>query len=199
MCVVVDALAGTTLATFGKHPELSYVSRMTDSEEFDQDQKIDAFFCQISTNDCKDENIENFGEITPDDVTAMDAFDLSTAAGAVEFIIAYVHETRGCPVYFFSGSYFGDVGNGVRSNESPSGSNYAKLVDTVIQITEKWDQIDGYRVGVLDLYNNAEFNSLISDSDYEYMMQDAIHPRKAGYLVWWLPEFQQFLYTEFNK
>lgn len=194
---VVEAVAGTTLQTLASEPERSYVSRMKNSSKFDTTAKIDAFFCQVSTNDCSAERISALGAITADDVTDIDAFDLSTAAGSVEYVIAYVHETWGCPVYFYSGAKFGDPGSGVRSHEDPTGSNYGQLVEVVNAAVEKWNKVDGYHVGIVDLYNDDEFNASVSDEDYEYLMKDAVHPRKAGYLVWWLPEFQEFLYNEF--
>ena len=56
--------------------------------------------------------------------------------------------------------------------------------------------MDGYTVKVLDLFHNEEFNSLVTDSDYAYLMGDAIHPRQAGYRVWWVPYFEEFLYEQ---
>ena len=203
---VVEAVPGTTLQTLESGPERSYVSRMKASTDFDKSADIDAFFCQVSTNDCTPERFGALGKITPDNVTDMNEFDLSTAAGAVEYIIAYVHETWGCPVYFYSGSWFGDPGSGIRSQEDPTGgehikqiptgSNYIKLIEIVYAAIEKWNKVEGCHVGIVDLFNDDAFNEMVSDAEYEYLMQDSVHPRKAGYLVWWLPEFQRFLYNE---
>ena len=48
--------------------------------------------CQISTNDAKAVNLPNIGILTAADVIDPEAFDLSTAAGAIEYIIRYVHD-----------------------------------------------------------------------------------------------------------
>lgn len=188
---VVEAMSGTTLATGEQKPETSYVSRLLASEKFDKTAKIDAFVCQISTNDAKTANMPNIGALTAPDVTDPEAFDLSTAAGAIEYIIRYVHDTWHCPILFYSGSYFGD--DGARGNADPSGSDYAKLVALTLDAAEKWDAIDGFEVSVLDLYNDAAFNALVSDADYAYLMRDPVHPHKAGYLLWWLPAFENAL------
>lgn len=31
--------------------------------------------------------------------------------------------------------------------------------------------------------------------DYDFYMYDKIHPTKAGYLEWWLPTIQEYLYA----
>lgn len=195
---VVEAMSGTTLATREEGGEKSYISRMLNSDKFSADQKVDLFVCQISTNDCKDENITALGELTSDDTVELDDFDLSTAAGSVEYLIRYVHDTWDCPIYFYSGSYFGDGSDDVRAKDDPSGSNYEKLVNLTLAAAEKWNKQEGYDVNVIDLFHDEDFNGLVSDSDYEYLMRDAIHPRKAGYLIWWLPEFQEAFYREFS-
>ncbi len=188
---VVEAMSGTTLMTGETKPETSYVNRLLASEKFDKNTGIDAFICQISTNDAKASNLSQTGALTGPDVTDPEAFDLSTTAGAIEFIIRYVHDTWHCPVIFYSGSYFGDEGE--RSNNDPAGSDYARLVALALDASEKWNKIEGYDVSVLDLYHDEAFNALVSETDYAYLMRDPVHPRKAGYLLWWLPAFEQFL------
>ena len=188
---VKDAISGTTILDTGVENSKSYTSRLVNSERYDTAAPIDAFICQISTNDAKSENINFWGAITDADVTDMDAFDLSTSIGGVEFIIAYVTETWHCPVYFYSGAYFGD--DGPRSNADPSGSDYGQFVNEVIAVAEKWNAIDGYTVEVIDLYHDEDFNARVSDTYYEWCMRDAIHPMQAGYLQWWTPYFEEFL------
>lgn len=195
---VVEAMSGTTLATLNEGGEKSYISRMLNSEKFAADQDVDLFICQISTNDCKEENIASLGTLTSDDITELEDFDLSTAAGSIEYLIRYVHDTWDCPIYFYSGPFFGDVGDEIRANDDPSGSNYEKLVNLTLSAAEKWNKHDGYHINVIDLFHDGDFNGLVSDSDYEYLMRDAIHPRKAGYLIWWLPKLQEAFYREFS-
>ena len=188
---VKDAVIGTTVLDTGAENSKSYTSRLINSEYFDTSATIDAFICQISTNDAKSENLEFWGAITDADVTDMDDFDLSTSIGGVEFIIAYVTETWRCPIYFYSGSYFGD--EGLRSNDDPAGSDYERFVNEVIAVAEKWNAIDGYTVEVIDLFHDEEFSARVSDAYYEWCMKDAIHPLQAGYLQWWTPYFEEFL------
>ena len=195
---VVESVSGTTLATSQESGENSYVSRMLNGEKFSKDDKVDLFVCQISTNDCKQANLAAMGELTADDVIELEQFDLATAAGSIEYLIRYVHDTWGCPIYFYSGAFFGDGDDGPRVNDDPCGSDYEKLVNLTLAAAEKWNKQDGYRVNVLDLFHDEGFNNLVSDSDYAYLMRDAIHPRKAGYLIWWLPEFQEAFYREFS-
>ena len=99
--------------------------------------------------------------------------------------------TWGCPVYFYSGSYFGDTGT--RKSTNPTGTEYAKLVDQVIEIADKYNQFMDFKVGVIDLYNDADFNAVVSDKYYKWVMSDAIHPKAAGYLQWWTPYFESYL------
>ena len=171
---------------------------MLNGKKFSKDDKVDLFVCQISTNDCKQANLAAMGELTADDVVELEQFDLATAAGSIEYLIRYVHDTWGCPIYFYSGAFFGDGDDGPRVNDDPCGSDYEKLVNLTLAAAEKWNKQDGYRVNVLDLFHDEGFNNLVSDSDYAYLMRDAIHPRKAGYLIWWLPEFQEAFYREFS-
>ncbi|MBR1814471.1 MAG: hypothetical protein IJ773_11680 [Lachnospiraceae bacterium] len=124
-------------------------------------------------------------------MTDPEAFDLATTAGAIEFIIRYVHDTWNCPIVFYSGAHFG--GDGVRKSANPSEADYGTFIDLTKAAAEKWNAQGGYDVSVLDLFNDAEFNELVSDEDYTYLMRDPVHPRKAGYLVWWLPAFEAFL------
>lgn len=194
---VKNAVSGTTLRTGEKNPEKSYVSRMLNPEwGFHPEDKIDAFVCQISTNDTKAENESSHGQLRDSyENCALSDFDLSTSLDSVAYVIQYVHDTWNCPVFFYAGSWFGDEGE-TRGNKEPSGSNYDAFIREVTEIAEKYDSMDGYTVKVLDLFHNEEFNNLVTDSDYAYLMGDAIHPRQAGYLVWWVPYFEEFLYEQ---
>lgn len=188
---VKEAVSGTTILDIGRDDGGSYTYRLVNGEHFDKNATIDAFICQISTNDAKSENLDYWGTITDADMTDMDAFDLSTSIGGVEYIIAYVTEIWHCPVYFYSGAYFGD--EGLRSNSDPAGSDYGRFIDAVTEVAEKWNTIDGYTVEVIDLYHDEAFNAQASDAYYEWCMADAIHPKAAGFLQWWMPYIEEFL------
>lgn len=161
---VKEAVSGTTLVDIKSN---SYVSRM---KNIDKNIKADAFVCQLSTNDATKEM--PLGDIS--DGFNMDSFDTQTVAGAIEYIIAYAKETWNCPVVFYTQAKY-DSGH------------YAKMVDLLLGIQKKWN------LTVIDLWNNDEINSITDDERKIYLV-DHIHPTKAGYKEWWLPEFQKYLY-----
>ena len=192
---VKEAISGTTIydnGGLGNSGDKSYTRRLYNGKILDPDEKIDAFICQISTNDARNEALSHRGSITPDDVLHFEDFDRSTTLGGVEFIISYATETWNCPVYFYSGSYFGD-GSGTRKNSNPKGSEYGKLVNEVKQIVEKWNKVSYADVHVIDLFNDEEFNAKVSDKYYTWATSDPVHPKKAGYLQWWTPYFEYYL------
>ncbi len=161
---VKEAVSGTTLVDIKSN---SYVSRM---KKIDKNIKVDAFVCQLSTNDATKEM--PLSEIT--DSFGMNNFDTQTVAGAIEYIIAYAKETWNCPVIFYTQAKY-------------DSEHYAKMVDLLLEIQKKWD------ITVIDLWNNNEINS-ITDEQRKIYLVDHIHPTKAGYKEWWLPEFQKCLY-----
>lgn len=161
---VKEAVSGTTLVDIKSN---SYVSRM---KEIDENISADAFVCQLSTNDATKEM--PLGEIS--DSINMNDFDTQTVAGAIEYIIAYARETWNCPVVFYTQSKY-------------DSEHYEKMVDLLLKIQKKWN------ITVIDLWNNDEINS-ITDEQRKIYLVDNIHPTKAGYKEWWLPEFQKCLY-----
>lgn len=148
----------------------SYISRM---QSLDKNAHFDMFVCQLSTNDTTQN--KTLGEVSADGTTE---FDTSTVCGAIEYIITYVTQTWNCPVVFYTNSYY----------ESQS---YAAMVNALEEIQQKYD------IGVIDLYTDEEFND-ISDEQRSLYMADDIHPTKAGYLEWWTPRMEEYLY-EFIK
>ncbi|MBP5242582.1 MAG: hypothetical protein J6Z36_02705 [Clostridia bacterium] len=122
---------------------------------------------------------------------------MGTTLGGVEFIISYVTQTWHCPVYFYSGAYFGDGTNKAnRQNNNPKGSEYGKLVAQVKEVCEKWNNYYDYHTGVIDLYGDEAFNAAASDGYYQWATSDPIHPKNAGYLQWWTPYFENYLTIE---
>ena len=200
-CVSVkEAMSGTTILDDGRTDATgrnSYTRRLKNSTAFKKDAHVDAFICQISTNDCTSERLSKRGVMTDENVIDINEFDLSTTLGGVEFIIAYVTETWHCPVYFYSGAYFTDGSNKAkRQNNNPKGSDYGELVEQVKRICEKWNEYYDYKTGVIDLFNDQEFNAVASEKYYSWATNDPIHPKKAGYLQWWTPYFESFLLKE---
>ena len=161
---IKEAVSGTTLVDVKGN---SYVSRM---KTIDRDIQADAFICQLSTNDVTKEM--PLGEIS--ESYDINDFDTQTIAGAIEYIIAYARTTWGCPVVFYTQAKY-------------DSDYYAKMVDLLLEIQQKWD------ITVIDFWNDAEINNIIEDQRKIYLI-DHIHPTKAGYKEWWLPNFQETLY-----
>lgn len=147
--------------------EQSYISRM---KRLPAEISADVFICQLSTNDAS--LGLPLGEISPS--FAEDAFDTSTVAGAIETIIVYVRKTWSCPVIFYTGTRY----------DSP---RYGEMVALLRRIAEK------HQIGVIDLWNSP-IND-VSPELYSLYMADGIHPTKAGYGEWWLPEIEKYLLT----
>ena len=160
-----EAVSGTTLVD---EDETSYVSRLINN--VDTMAKYDYFICQLSTNDASQN--KDLGKIS--DSFSIDSFDRTTITGAIEYIIAYVKDTWGCPVAFYTGSRY-------------ESATYGAMVERLFEIADKWN------INVIDLWTGNQFNS-IEDKDRNLYMNDPIHPTKAGYMKWWCPEIErQFL------
>lgn len=169
---VKEAVSGTTLRQqTGKTS--SYVERMKTSKKFDSSATIDAFVCQLSTNDASFTDPAVYGSVTSSEIQTAASFDLATTYGAIEYIIAYVRSTWHCPIFFYTGSFY----------SSGNGERYAEMVKTLQLIATKWN------IRLIDLFSDAEFNAL-GAPHYAYWMHDAIHPYKAGYRAWWTPYFE---------
>ena len=139
----------------------SYVSRL---KEMDPEEKIDLFVVQLSTNDATKKKPLGI-------VEAKEPYDTKTVTGAIQEILTYIAKTWNCPVIFYTSPYY-------KSEE------YAEMVQR-LQELQSW-----YDFGLLDLYNDLTFNNITGRQKKLYMA-DAIHPTKAGYLLWWTPEFEK--------
>lgn len=133
-------------------------------KQLDKNIKFDLFVCQLSTNDASQNK----------PIGSIDSTDTTTVCGAINTIIEYVKTTWNCPVVFYTNAYY----------ESDS---YAAMVAAVKKIAT----IKG--IGVIDLYTDEAFNDITSEQRTLYMA-DKIHPTKAGYLMWWTPKMEQYLY-----
>ena len=164
--IIKNAVSGTTLA--GPDAD-SYVSRLdamiASREEFE---KPDAFVCQLSTNDAS--HPEKLGNLTCGNG---DLPDKNTCFGAVEYIITAVKRVWGCPIAFYTNSYFDNA-------------VYAEMVSTLNGMKAR------YGIAVLDMYTDVRFNSISKKQRARYMSDD-IHPTVEGYRDWWTPKFAEFL------
>ena len=162
--VVKEAVNGTSLTDRNGS---SYSSRL---KKLDTNQHFDAVIVQLSTNDATQKL--PLGVVSD----SMDpaSFDRSTIVGSMEAIIQYSMETFGCPVAFYTGTKY-------------DSAEYEAMVEVLPELQEKWG------IGVIDLWHNEEMNA-VSEEDYAFYMNDKIHPTQAGYLLWWTPVFQEYLY-----
>lgn len=163
-----EAVSGTTLTD---NSSSSYLSRL---KTVDTSLKFDAVIVQLSTNDASKKL--PLGEIS--NSSNLEDFDTSTVIGSMEAIICYCKDIWDCPVIFYTGTKY-------------DSAEYQAMVDSLLKLQEKWE------LGVIDLWNDAKMNA-VSEKDYDFYMNDPIHPTQAGYLLWWTPKFESYLY-EFLK
>lgn len=163
---IKEAVSGTTLRAKGDGT--SYVERLENYLSGEKVAKLDAFVCQLSTNDMYE--LGKFGEITANDVKDLSAFNKKTTYGAIEYIIATVKSNYDCPILFYT-------------NQNIEKENYENMVNNLLTISRKWN------VEVLDLYHDASVNGISEDEKILYL-RDNIHPTRAGYREWWTPVFE---------
>ncbi|CCI82289.1 SGNH/GDSL hydrolase family protein [Lactobacillus hominis] len=155
-----EAVSGTTLAEIN---DGSYVTRL---EKLPVLEKISAFVLQLSTNDARNEQI-GIGKISDND-----KYDITTVAGAIEYILDYVKKTWNCPVILFSNPKF-------------DSERYEQMVEMAKQLQKKW------HFTFLNLYDDSKFD--YSEKDYKLYMIDPIHPTRAGYKLSWTHTFEETL------
>ena len=161
---IKEALSATTLVDEQAYGRDSYVTRM---KNLDPDMHVDLLVCQLSTNDAK--TGKAIGTISAS--TNLEDFDVLTVTGAMEYIIAYAKETWGCPVIFYTGARFSEKW----------ADTYEDMIGLTYKLADKWN------IGIIDLWNNSDFNN-ITPEEYSMYMYDSVHPTRAGYKLWWTPD-----------
>ena len=161
--IIQETVSATTLADRNYFSYLKRLRRRMSRME----KAPDCFLCQLSTNDATFRSVP--GKISRG--TALQDFDCTTTTGGIEAVIATVREKWDCPILFFTAARY----------DNP---RYHKLVNLLVGLQEKW----GF--SLLDLWHNDAFNAL-TDEERALYMNDPVHPTKAGYLRWWLPEFER--------
>ena len=106
-------------------------------------------------------------------------FDLATTVGGIEAVLATVREKWNCPILFYTAARY----------DNP---RYHKLVNLLVDLQEKW----GF--ALLDLWHDSAFNDLTAEERALYM-NDPVHPTRAGYLLWWLPQFEEAIKNALPK
>lgn len=147
---IKEAVSGTTLADINDN---SYVSRL---KKVDTACKIDLFVCQLSTNDASPKHNVTLGDVE----------------AAIRCILQYVKDTFGCPVVFYTGTYF-------------DYKRYEEMITLLYRLQTE------YGFYILDLYNDAQMRN-VSEDDYRIYMHDPVHPTLKGYADWWTPKFIAF-------
>lgn len=144
-------------------------SYVTRMKKIDKNAKFDLFVCQLSTNDASQNK----------PLGSIESTDTATVCGAINTIIDYVKLTWNCPVIFYTNAYY----------ESESYSTMVTVVKEIATLKE---------IGVIDLYTDTAFNDITSEQRSLYMA-DKIHPTKAGYLEWWTPKMEQYIYDYISE
>ncbi len=163
-CLCVKAaVSGTTLADVNGE---SYVSRL---KRLDPSSRWDALVVQLSTNDAGLNH--RLGVVVGKRDLA--DYDVTSVAGAIEYIIAYAKMHFDCPVLFFTGTRF----------DSPA---YGEMVALLLDIQRIWP------IGVLDLWHDPVMNR-VTGEEYRRYMADGVHPTRAGYFEWWGPRMETML------
>lgn len=163
-----EALSGTTMADNGP---MSYLSRL---KRMDKNMDVDLFVCQVSTNDAWTK--APVGDFTGPEVSA---YDTSTVIGGTEAILAYVWDTWGCPVVFYTSPRF-------------ESEKYDEIVAKLNVAAPLW------RYAVIDMWNDKTFNQ-ISERQRALYMADHAHPTQAGYRDWWTPYMEPVLIDKIQR
>ena len=147
---VKEAVSGTTLADIDEN---SYVARL---KGVDKNLAPDLFICQLSTNDTK----------------ASKNISLAQVEEAIRFILSYVKDTFGCPMVFYTGTYF-------------ENDKYMDMIRLLYELQKEYD------FHILDLFQDEEMRN-VRPEDYQAYMRDPRHPLLRGYEEWWTPKFIAF-------
>ncbi len=132
-------------------------------ESSDKAESLDAFVCQLSTNDMYDSDTLGTVSESVKTTSQITTAEKETTYGAIEYICALVKETWDCPIVFYT-------------NPSINLTNvvYPQTVTALNSIAGKRNDVT-----VPDLYNDTDFNN-ITDVEYNLYMTDSVHPTKAG-------------------
>lgn len=175
--VIKEAVSGTTVANSDVGyavAEDSYLPRLM---KYDATTPVDAIVIQLSTNDATSGG--DLGKLS--DSFDLAAIDSSTYTGGMEAVIAYAKQTWDCDILIYSNPEFRHD-TGLYEPEA-----YGEMVQQTKLIAEKWD------VDFLNMWEDESCKA-VTDEQWDLWMGDAVHPTRAGYLEWWTPMFQEYLY-----
>lgn len=188
------AVSGTRIS--GLKDSVSYVNRLKTNCGPSSKYNPDVFVCQLSLNDAVKgaplgslKGID-FSRLSGD--AAADAYlkqlysNGGTVAGAIEYITAYAYNKwPGCQVVFFTV-------RDVRAFKN-YGQHYAKMRSLLYNAQKRYGKRDGRnRLEIIDMWSNSSLTNLKGNTFCLYM-NDVNHPKRAGYLKQWTPEFEKCL------
>ena len=188
------AVPGTTMAR--STIAGSYVERLPQWCKANADYDPDVFVCQLSLNDSfkgvslgSSSGID-FNKLTGDDdaVSYLETLKKkgNTVAGAIDYITAYAYNRwPGCQVVFFTV-------RDVRQFKN-YGQQYAQMRTALFNAQKRYGTRDNRnRIEIIDMWSNSSLTNLKGNTFCLYM-NDINHPKKAGYLKQWTPEFEKCL------
>lgn len=163
----------------------SYVGLMELALQEHADERMDAFFVQLSLNDVwqftapyaqGNEQFVSLGEIREDQWSG---FDTATSFGALEWIISKAKETWGCEIVLYSCPMSTDDWNkyvsvGKDYDRMENSSRYAQMRTGLLKAAEKWG------CQVIDMWGDAEGNETLR-GNYDRYYIDGTHVTLNGY------------------
>ena len=197
--VTKEAVSSTTMS--GPDVADSYVSRLANYPF--SGYYPDVFVCQLSLNDSFLKNNIDIGELPEIDFDSLSDADLeslyegaTTVAGSIAYITAFAYKKwPDCQVVFFT----------VRNN---GGKKYAEMRTLLYEAKAKYGKYalsykdlagegatgfeDRNRIEIIDMWSVSALTN-IKGNNYCMYMNDANHPKKAGYLYQWTPVFESSL------
>jgi len=191
------AVSGTTLAR--SKIGGSYVERLPKWCNKNSTYDPDVFVCQLSLNDSfKGVPLGSLGGVDFNKLTGdADANKYlsqlynkgNTVAGAIDYITAYAYNRwPGCQVVFFTV-------RDVRQFKS-YGQQYAKMRSLLFNAQKRYGKRakddTRNRIEIIDMWSNSSLTKLKGNTFCLYM-NDINHPKKAGYLKQWTPQFEKNL------
>ena len=202
------AKSGTTLAR--SKVAGSYVERLTKWCNAHPAYEPDVFVCQLSLNDSMNgvplgsirgidmSRLTGKNDANANDYLAKLYKRTNTVAGAIEFVTAYAYNRwPDCQVVFFTV-------RDVRKFKN-YGKQYAKMRSLLYKARGRYGArnlvygsesgsttVKRNRIEVIDMWSNSALTNL-KGSKFCLYMRDLNHPKRAGYLKQWTPEFEKNL------
>lgn len=188
-----------------RYYERSYVCQLLDAVYDLRNTDVDCVFIQLSTNDMyqyiseKGKKHLPFGKVE-DEKLGMDAYDITTSFGAMEYMIAKIKDIWCSAKIVIFTTWMNDdewakyIQSGMDWNSFIARynnydnydklSNSGKMRQGILKIVEKWE------VGLMDFFGDYNINAILNGEDKKKLKADSIHLNIEGY---------EIIYQEFRK